>query len=72
MLVEGTLVGGGGLVADERRPGIEGERLEAGVDNRTILGGAAHHPRPHIEARLEGRQEFPVFPRISESVSVHD
>ena len=33
VLVGGALVGGGGLVADERRAGIEGQRLETGVDD---------------------------------------
>ena len=38
MLVGGALVGGGGPVADERRPGVEGQRLEAGVDDGAVLG----------------------------------
>jgi hypothetical protein len=33
-------------VADEQRAGIEGQRLEAGVDDRAVLGRAAHHRRP--------------------------
>src|SRR5713101_1727171 len=33
VLVGGALVGRGGLVADERRAGIEGHCLEAGVDD---------------------------------------
>jgi hypothetical protein len=31
VLVGGALIGGGGLVADERRAGIEGQSLEAGA-----------------------------------------
>jgi hypothetical protein len=31
VLVGGALVGGGGLVAHERRARVEGERLQAGV-----------------------------------------
>src|SRR5271166_2530684 len=56
MLVGGALVGRGGLVADERRPRIEGERLEPGVDDRPVLGRPAHHRRPDEETRLEGRE----------------
>jgi hypothetical protein len=33
VFVGGALVSGGGLVADERRAGIEGQRLETGVDD---------------------------------------
>src|SRR5262249_10060197 len=33
VLVGGALVGGGRFVADQRRAGVEGERLEAGVDD---------------------------------------
>src|SRR6266478_7156284 len=54
VLVGGALVGRGGLVADERRAGVESERLEAGVDDRAVLRRAAHHRRPDEEARLEG------------------
>ena len=54
MLVGGALVGGGGLDTDERRPRIEGQRLEAGVDDGAVRGRAAHHRRPDEEARLEG------------------
>jgi hypothetical protein len=35
MLVGGVLVAYGGLVSDQRRTGVEGERLEAGLDDRT-------------------------------------
>ena len=34
--------------------GIEGERLQAGVDDGAVLGRAAHHRRPDEEARVEG------------------
>ena len=54
VLVGGALVCGGGLVADEGRAGIEGERLEAGVDDRAVFGRVAHHRRLYEEARLEG------------------
>jgi hypothetical protein len=37
VLVGGALLGRGGLVADQRRSGIEGQRLEAGVDDRPVL-----------------------------------
>ena len=40
VLVGGALVGGGGLVAYQRRARVEGERLQAGVDDRTVLGRA--------------------------------
>jgi hypothetical protein len=43
VLVGGALVGRGGFVADERRAGIEGQRLEVGVDDGAVLGRAAHH-----------------------------
>jgi hypothetical protein len=46
MLVGGTLGGGGGFVADERGTRVEGERLEAGIDDRAVLGRAVHHSRP--------------------------
>jgi hypothetical protein len=35
------------------RPESKGERLEASVDDGAVLGPAAHHRRPHEEARLE-------------------
>ena len=54
VLVGGALVGGGGLVADEGRTGVEGQCLEAGVDDGAVLGRAAHHRRPDEEARVEG------------------
>src|SRR5438552_16355794 len=53
VLVGGALVGGGGFVAHQRWAGVEGERLQAGVDDRAVLGRAAHHRRPYEEARLE-------------------
>jgi hypothetical protein len=45
VLVGGALVGGGRLVADQRRPSIEDERLQAAVDDGAIR--AAHHRRPN-------------------------
>jgi len=41
VLVAGAFVGCGGLVADGGRARIEGERLEAGVDDGTVRGRAA-------------------------------
>src|SRR5438270_5848422 len=38
VLVGGALVGGGGFVAHQRWAGVEGERLQAGVDDRAVLG----------------------------------
>jgi hypothetical protein len=37
VLVGGALVGGGGLVPHQRRARVEGERLEAGVDDGAVL-----------------------------------
>src|SRR5438552_4535760 len=54
VLVGGVLVSRGRLVAHQRRAGIEGERFEAGIDDRAVLGRAAHHRRPAKEALLEG------------------
>jgi hypothetical protein len=64
------VVGGGGLIADERRSRAEGERLEAGVDDGAVLGRAAHHRRPHEEARLEclGR----VAVEVTAVIGVHE
>ena len=64
VLVGGALVGGGGLVADQRRAGVEGERLEAGVDDGAVVGRAAHHRRPDEEARLEGLVGAPSRSRL--------
>src|SRR5437667_3486146 len=43
VLVGGALVGGGGLVANGGETGIQGERLEAGIDDRAVLRRAGHH-----------------------------
>jgi hypothetical protein len=64
VLVRGALVGRGGLVADERRAGIEGERIEAGVDDRTVRGWADRRRRPDEEARLEGPGRAPSRSRL--------
>ena len=72
VLVGGALVGGGGLVADERRAGVEGERLQAGVDDRAVLGRAAHHRRPHEEARLEGLGRGAVAVEVAAVIGVHE
>ena len=60
VLVGGALIGGGGLVADEWRAGIEGERFQPSIDYSAVLGRAPHHCRPHIEARLEGLSRLAV------------
>jgi hypothetical protein len=39
LLVGGALVGGGGLVADQRRARVEGKRLEAGVEDGAVSVG---------------------------------
>ena len=72
VLVGGALVGGGGLVADKRRAGIEGERLEAGVDDRAVVGRAAHHRRPHEKARLEGLGRGAVAVELAAIIGVHE
>ena len=72
MFVGGALVGRGGLVADQRRTGIEGERLEAGVDDGAVLGRAAHRRRPDEEARLEGLGRGAVMVEIAAVIGVHE
>jgi len=61
---EARFVGGGGLVPDQRRAGIEGERLEAGVGRWRGPRGAAHHRRPHEKARLKALVGAPVASRL--------
>src|ERR1700730_7956031 len=39
VLVGGALVGRGGLVADGGGPRVEGERLQAGIDDRAVSAG---------------------------------
>ena len=62
MLVRRALIGRGRLVADERQPRIKGQSVEAGIDDRMVLGRAAHHGGPDKEARLErvGRRAVAV------------
>src|SRR3984893_389952 len=72
VLVGGALVGGGGLVADERRARIEGQPLEAGGDDRAVLGRAAHHRRPDEEARLEGLGRGAVMVEVAAVIGVHE
>jgi hypothetical protein len=72
VLAGGALVGGGGLVADERRARVEGERLQAGVDNRALVGRAAHHRRPDEEARLEGLGRGAVAVEVAAVIGVHE
>jgi hypothetical protein len=54
VLVGGALAGRGGLVADQRRARIEGERLEAGIGDGAVIGRAAHHRRAQTK-RLGSR-----------------
>jgi hypothetical protein len=72
VLVGGALIAGGGLITDEGRPGIEGERLEARIDDGTVLGRATHHRRPHEEAQLEGLGRLAVAVAITPIVDVHE
>jgi hypothetical protein len=72
VLVRRALVGGGGLVGDERRARIEGQCLEAGVDDRAVLGRAAHHSRLDEEARLEGLGRLAVAGEVAAVIGVHE
>jgi hypothetical protein len=72
VLVGGALVGRGGLVADKRGPRVEGERLQARVDDRAVIGQAAHHRRPHEEARLEGLGRGAVAVKVAAVIGVHE
>jgi len=67
-----AVLGCGGLVADERLAGVEGERLQAGIDDRPVLRWAAHHRRPNEKARLEGREWPAVAVAIASVISVHE
>ena len=71
VLVGGPLIGGSGLVADERRARGEGERLQAAVDDRAVLGRAAHHRRPHEKARPEGLGRGAVAVEVAAIVRIH-
>jgi hypothetical protein len=64
VLVGGALLGHGGLVAEERRTRVEGQRLKPGLDDGAVLGRAAHHRRPDEEARLEGLGRAPSRSRL--------
>ena len=70
VLVGGALVGRGGLVADEGRPRVEGERLEAGVDDRAVLRRVAHHRRPDEQARLERPRRRAIAVEIAAVIGV--
>jgi len=72
VLVRGALISRGGLVADERRARIEGERLQAVVDDGAVLGRAAHYRRPDKEARLEGRERPAVATAVMPVIGVHE
>src|SRR5882724_10945364 len=72
VLVGGALVGGGGLVADQWRAGVEGQCLQAGVDDRAVLGRAAHYRRPHEEARLKGSGRLAVAVEVAAVIGVHE
>ena len=64
VLVGGAVVGGGGLVADERRARVEGERLEAGIDDRAVFGRAVHHCRPTGGLGSKALVETPLRSRL--------
>jgi hypothetical protein len=51
---------------------VEGEPLQSGVDDRTVLGRAAHHRRPHEKARLEGLGRGAVAVEVAAIVRVHE
>jgi hypothetical protein len=72
VLVGGALVGGGGFVADGGRARVEGERLQAGVEDRALVGRAAHHRRPHEKPRLEGLGRGSVAVEIAAIIGVHE
>jgi len=64
VLVGGALGGGGGFVADERGTRVEGERLEAGIDDRAVLGRAVHHRRPTRGLGSKALVETPAWSRL--------
>ena len=72
MLVRRAIVGRGGLVADQRRARIEGERLEAGVDDGAVPGRADHHRRPHKKAWLEGLGRLAVTVAVAPIIGVDE
>jgi hypothetical protein len=73
VLVGGAVVGSGGLVASQRRgPRVEGERLQARIDDRTVLRRAAHHRRPHEKARLERLRRRAVAVEGAAVIGVHE
>src|ERR1700746_856262 len=72
VLVGGALVGGGGLVADERQAGIEGQRLQARIDDRAVLCRAAYHRCLHEKARLEGLGRRAVAVEVAAVIGVHE
>jgi hypothetical protein len=53
-------------------PEIEGQRFEAGVDDRAVLGRAAHHRRPHEKARLECLGRGAVAVEVAAVIGVHE
>jgi hypothetical protein len=64
------LVGGGRFVADEQQATVEGERLEAGVDDRAVLRRVAHHRRPDEQARLERPRRRAIAVEIAAVIGV--
>ena len=72
VLVGGALVGRGRLVPDSRRPRVEGQRLQPGIDDGALLGRAAHDRRPHEQARLESVDRRPVAVEIAAVIGVHE
>ena len=53
-------------------PEFEGQCLEAGVDDRAVVGRAAHHRRPHEEARLESLGRGAVTVEVAAVIGVHE
>ena len=72
MLVGGALVSRGGLVADDRRPRIKGQSLQASIDDRAVPSRAAHHRRPHVKARLESLVRLAVVLAVLPKIGVNE
>jgi hypothetical protein len=53
-------------------PGIEGQRLQAGVDDGAVRGRAAHHRRPDKETRVEGFGRRAVMVAVAAVIGVHE
>ena len=59
VLVRRALVGRGRLVAEQRRPRIEGQRLQPGIDDRPVFGRGGSSPPP----RERGSARTPLSAR---------